>query len=109
MNFIRSAPKDLLDEFDVKANHVVGEWVLDQHQLTSPKAYGARIELPKIDLKEYQLTMIVEPVDEPNGFLLGAVVGKQAICHAFQLQHGQKHFQCNRKTSTKRMSATNLP
>ena len=68
---------DLLAPFrDPKAiasNSVLGEWDFDGHILTSPKMFGARIELSmKEPLPEaYELVVIAEPLDEPNGLILG--------------------------------------
>lgn len=64
---------DLLGKLDVESSQVSGKWELADHQLTAPKQFGARLELPKQDLDEYQLTLIVEPLDEPNGLVLGAI------------------------------------
>ncbi len=46
--------------------------------LSSPKEYGARIELPrgKELPQEYEIVLIVEPLDKPNGLILGQRMGK---------------------------------
>jgi hypothetical protein len=68
---------DLLALVDVKQDHVAGEWTLEGGRLTSPKQYGARIELPYVPPAEYELTIIAEPLDEPNGLILGNICGGQ--------------------------------
>lgn len=62
---------DLLALVDVTKDQVSGEWQKDGVQLLSPKAFGARLELPYQPPDEYELTVIAEPLDEPNGLLFG--------------------------------------
>lgn len=62
---------DLLELVDVEKDKVAGQWQKEGNQLTSPKEYGARIELPFEPPEEYELTAIVEPLDEPHGLLFG--------------------------------------
>jgi hypothetical protein len=62
---------DLLKELDVASMTVAGKWQREEGRLTSPKQYGARIELPAKIPTEYQLNIIVEPLDKPNGLILG--------------------------------------
>lgn len=62
---------DLLALVDLSKDQVSGEWRTDGTQLLSPKAFGARLELPYQPPDEYELTVIAEPLDEPNGLLLG--------------------------------------
>ena len=64
---------DLLKLVDVKRDRVAGDWSLINGRLESPKEYGARIELPGPAPEEYRLTVIVEPLDPPQGLLLGSV------------------------------------
>jgi hypothetical protein len=52
---------------------VSGKWEWKSDKLESPKAYGARIELPVDVPQEYQVIYVVEPLDEPNGLTLGQV------------------------------------
>lgn len=62
---------DLLALVDVKKDAVSGVWKSGEDGLTSSKEYGARIELPYEPPEEYRLTVIAEPLDEPNGLILG--------------------------------------
>jgi hypothetical protein len=68
---------DLLAEFSdpkqIELHSVLGNWSFDGRALTSPKTFGARIELPaKTKLPEnYELVVIAEPLDEPNSLILG--------------------------------------
>jgi hypothetical protein len=73
----RAAAIDLLALVDVKRDQVAGDWTLEDGRLTSPKQYGARIELPYVPPEEYELTIIAEPLDEPNGLILGQICGRQ--------------------------------
>jgi hypothetical protein len=68
---------DLLALVDLEKDQVSGEWQKDGNQLISPKEYGARLELPYQPPEEYELTVIVEPLDEPHGLLLGQRSGGQ--------------------------------
>ncbi len=67
---------DLLSLVDVTKDQVSGEWKKEDRQLLSPKAYGARIELPFQPPEEYELNVIAEPLDEPNGLILGQRAGE---------------------------------
>lgn len=67
---------NLLEMVDVETDHVAGDWAREGATLLSPKAFGARIELPYEPPEEYVLTAVVEPLDEPNGLLLGQRLGK---------------------------------
>jgi hypothetical protein len=73
----RATAIDLLALVDVKQDHVAGDWTLEDGRLTSPRQYGARIELPYAPPEEYELTIIAEPLDEPNGLILGNICGGQ--------------------------------
>jgi hypothetical protein len=53
----------------------VGDWARSDNTLTSPKQFGARLQLPYSPPREYRLTVVLEPLDDPNGLLLGNVVG----------------------------------
>lgn len=55
---------------------VVGEWQFRDGRLDSPKVYGARIEIPYEPPREYRLTVVAEPLDEPNGLILGQRSGE---------------------------------
>ncbi len=52
-----------------------GSWTKKDNVLCSPKAYGARIELPQTPPEEYRMTVIAEPLDDPNGLILGQISG----------------------------------
>lgn len=65
---------DLLALIDPQRDQVRGEWRLVGGKLESPRAYGARIEIPCTLPEEYELTAIVEPLDEPDGLILGQVL-----------------------------------
>ena len=68
---------ELLPLVDPEQDGVSGAWTKGEGGLTSPKQYGARIELPYTSPEEYDLTTIVEPLDEPNGLILGHRSGGQ--------------------------------
>lgn len=68
---------ELLPLVDLTQDSVAGKWSFDQGVLTSPKGFGARVELPYQPPEEYDLTAIVEPLDEPNGLILGQISGGQ--------------------------------
>ena len=59
---------------------MAGEWtdheVDGRRELLAPKALGARIELPYAPPEAYRLTLIVEPLDEPNGLTIGLRSGE---------------------------------
>lgn len=62
---------DLLKQLDLTTVWKTGDWSQQNDRLQSPKAYGARLQLPFEPPQEYRLTAIVQPLDEPNGLLLG--------------------------------------
>jgi len=64
-------PVDLIARIDPARDRVSGEWSRVEGRLESNKQYGARIEIPFRPPEEYVLTAIVEPLDEPNGLILG--------------------------------------
>lgn len=67
---------DLLPLIDVERDAVAGRWRLEDGVLTAPKQYGARIEIPYEPPAEYRLTVIAEPLGEPNGLILGQRSGE---------------------------------
>ena len=76
----RAVPADAVDLIamvDVKQDRVHGNWTLDEGTLESSKQFGARIELPYQPPEEYELVVIAEPLDEPNGLILGQRSGDQ--------------------------------
>ena len=66
---------DLLALLKPERDQVQGKWSLENGLLTSPKEYGARLEIPFQPPEEYELQLIAEPLDEPNGLLLGLLAG----------------------------------
>ena len=62
---------DLLKLADPQKCWTHGQWSLTPGRLESPKRFGARMELPYSPPAEYQLTVIAEPLDEPDGLILG--------------------------------------
>jgi hypothetical protein len=60
-----------------------GQWMITENSLESPKAFGARLELPYTPPEEYRLTLIVEPLDNPNGFLIGNIAGGNRFATLF--------------------------
>lgn len=68
---------DLLALVDVSKDQVSGEWQMEGTHLLAPKKFGARLELPYQPPGEYELTVIAEPLDQPNGLLLGQLSGDQ--------------------------------
>ena len=71
---------DLLALVDPRRDGVAGEWTAHEvdgrRELLAPKALGARIELPYAPPEAYRLTLIVEPLDEPNGLTIGLRSGE---------------------------------
>jgi len=89
---------DLLASVDVAKQSVSGRWESDGRVLISPKAYGARFELPvKVPEdyempEEYEMVVIVEPLDEPNGLILGQkLLGKRFLA-LINYQASENHF-----------------
>lgn len=62
---------DLLSLVDPHRNRVAGDWKMQNGRLESNKQYGARIEIPYQPPREYVMTVIAEPLDEPNGLIIG--------------------------------------
>ena len=62
---------DLLSFIDLERDQVSGKWTRDGAALVSPKLYGSRIEIPYEPPEEYELIVIAEPLDEPNGLIIG--------------------------------------
>ena len=78
----RTVPKDALDLIamvDVVKDNVSGTWTKDKDKgtLESNKQFGARLELPYQPPEEYELVVIAEPLDEPNGLILGQRSGTE--------------------------------
>jgi hypothetical protein len=62
---------DLLQPIDPESCWQTGMWTSEEGKLLSPKQFGARLELPYAPPPEYRLSVIVEPLDPPNGLILG--------------------------------------
>ncbi len=61
----------------------LGEWEWSDGQLVSPKQLGARLQLPYSPPDEYRLTVVLEPLDEPNGLLIGNVAAGHRFASLF--------------------------
>ena len=68
-------PLDLLPIIDVQKDAVAGDWKKTEGVLESPKQFGARIEIPYEPPAEYEFTVIATPLDEPNGLIIGQLMG----------------------------------
>ena len=79
---------DLLDLADPENAWTVGQWSKKDGKLQSPKMFGARLELPYRPPAEYRLTLIVEPLDQPNGLILGQCSGSQRFVTLFNYANG---------------------
>ncbi len=79
---------DLLEVADPKNGWAVGDWSTVDRKLQSPKLFGARLELPYRAPEEYRLTVIVEPLDPPNGLILGQRSGSQRFLTLFNYANG---------------------
>ena len=60
-----------------------GDWRWVDGKLESPKQFAARVQLPYSPPPEYRLTLVVEPLDEPNGLLIGNVAGGKRFVSLF--------------------------
>ncbi|MBI3467083.1 MAG: hypothetical protein HY000_29055 [Planctomycetes bacterium] len=80
---------DLLALIDVERDAVSGEWQRTDNRLESNKQYGARIELPFQPPDEYLLTVIAEPLDEPNGLILGQRLGGRRFLVLLNFAQGE--------------------
>jgi len=65
-----------------------GEWTQVDGTLQSPKAYGSRLQLPWSPPDEYRVVLIVEPLDEPNGLLIGLISGRNRFATLFNYAAG---------------------
>jgi hypothetical protein len=72
----RDEEVDLLAMIDVSRDWQTGQWVKEDGVLLSPKQFGARIEIPWKPATEYEMTVVVEALDEPNGLILGQRSGE---------------------------------
>lgn len=73
---------DLLALVDPQRDAVSGNWQAQAAdadgppRLVSPRAFGARLELPFTPPDAYRLTVVAEPLDEPDGLILGQRAGE---------------------------------
>lgn len=74
---------DLLPLTDPQTQFKVGDWSVEDGKLLSPKRYGARIEIPCTPPEEYRLTLVVEPLDDPHGLILGQRSGDRRFVSLF--------------------------
>lgn len=79
---------DLLPLIQVDRDAVSGSWQMDAGDLLSPKQYGARIEIPYTPPAEYRLTAIAEPLDPPNGLILGQRSGDSRFLALINYDNG---------------------
>ena len=79
---------NLLELINTDSCWSVGDWTKNERTLESPKRFGARIQLPYSPPEEYRLTLIVEPLDPPNGFLIGQRSGGNRFTTLFNYANG---------------------
>lgn len=84
--------RDLLAGLNLEQRWKVGDWSLDNGVLTSPKVFGARLELPVALPESYRLLAIVEPLDPPNGLILGQRSGTHRFVTLFSFLAGQERL-----------------
>jgi hypothetical protein len=77
---------DVMAMIDPAACWHAGTWAMVNGRLQSPKQFGARLELPYSPPEEYRLVMIVEPLDEPNGLILGQRSGARRFVTLFDFR-----------------------
>ncbi len=83
---------DLLKLADPAKCWTQGRWSTSDGKLLSPKEFGARLELPYSPPREYRMTLIVEPLDEPNGLLIGNRSGNEhRFVTLFSYAQGESH------------------
>lgn len=87
-----NASVDLLKGCDVSKQSVAGRWELENRVLTSPKEYGARIEFPGAVPTEYEMIVVVQPLDEPNGLILGQRMGDQRFLTLLNFRTGENSY-----------------
>lgn len=80
---------DLLQRINLEEQWQAGEWTLEDGVLESPKQYGARIELPYSPSNAYRLVVVLEPLDEPQGFLIGQRCMDRRFATLFNYQPGE--------------------
>ncbi len=93
-NRLRSTgePVDLLKSIDLANDWTSGKWILSDGVLESPKQYGAKLELPYAPSGSYRLTMIIEPLDEPNALVVGNCIGNRRFVTLFGYKQGDAYL-----------------
>jgi hypothetical protein len=84
--------RDLLKGLDIEQTWKTGDWTREAGVLTSPKAFGARLELGLTPPESYRLVAIVEPLDPPNGLILGQRSGTRRFVSLFNYAAGGQHL-----------------
>ncbi|MCH5373831.1 MAG: hypothetical protein JJ992_07635, partial [Planctomycetes bacterium] len=83
---------DLMEATNTETCWTVGDWTKDAGKLCSPKRYGARLQLPYSPPAEYRLTLIIEPLDEPHGLILGQRSGEHRFITLLNYTAGESHL-----------------
>lgn len=83
---------DLLEQVDPTTAWRTGDWTIRDGKLISPKGYGTRMELPHSPSGEYRLTLIVEPLDRPNGLILGHQIAGNRFVTVLNYGPDEKRF-----------------
>ena len=65
-----------------------GEWDVADGVLVSPKQFGARLQIPVRFPQQYRVIALVEPLDQPNGLLLGLKSGDNRFATLFSFRGG---------------------
>lgn len=81
---------DLLELVDPEKDRVQGKWGRDKSILESSKTPGARVELPYQAPEEYELVVVAEPLDEPNGLILGQRSGNHRFLVLLNYANGDQ-------------------
>ena len=84
--------RDVLRDLDIEKAWKTGDWSREAGVLTSPKGYGARLELGLTPPESYRLVAIVEPLDPPNGLILGQRSGTSRFVSLFDYAAGGRHL-----------------
>lgn len=72
----RDSSNDILKQLKVDKHWQNGKWTLDdQQRLISPKEFGAKFEFPGEVPRHYRLVIVAEPLDAPNGLIIGSKMG----------------------------------
>ena len=88
---------DLLQEIKLDQAWKAGQWSREDNFIVSPKGYGARLELPSVEADEYQIQMLVEPLDAPNALLVGNRSSGNRFTSLFGFVTEQGYLSRNRK------------